>query len=112
MAFCNARLAEGSGPPSRAATINARESLEKSWPRFLSAAPFLCLIDDHLLCPDIRSFFYQLQEPFVDAGVVRQLGMERRDEDPALPGEHWMPLVLGEDLHVRPRRLDPRRADE
>src|SRR5437899_9462516 len=31
----------------------ARESLEKSLPRLASAAPFLCLIDDHLLCPDI-----------------------------------------------------------
>jgi hypothetical protein len=25
----------------------ARESFEKSLPRFASAAPFLCLIDDH-----------------------------------------------------------------
>ena len=30
----------------------ARVSFEKSLPRFASAAPFLCLIDDHLLCPD------------------------------------------------------------
>ena len=30
----------------------ARESFEKSLPRFASAAPFLCLIVDHLLCPD------------------------------------------------------------
>jgi hypothetical protein len=51
-AFWRARLAAGSGPPSRAATMIARESFEKSLPRFASAAPFLCLIDDHLLCPD------------------------------------------------------------
>ena len=42
----------GRGPPSRAATMIARVSFEKSLPRFASAAPFLCLIDDHLLCPD------------------------------------------------------------
>ena len=42
----------GRGPPSFAATMIARESFEKSLPRFASAAPFLCLIDDHLLCPD------------------------------------------------------------
>src|SRR5262245_35169136 len=54
IAFWRARLAAGSGPPSFAATITARVSFVNSWPRFASAAPFLCLIDDHLLCPDIR----------------------------------------------------------
>src|SRR6266852_9897732 len=53
IAFCSARLPDGSPPPSFAATMIARESFEKSLPRFASAAPFLCLIDDHLLCPDI-----------------------------------------------------------
>src|SRR5205085_8417463 len=51
-AFWSARFAAGSGPPSRAATMIARVNFEKSLPRFASAAPFLCLIDDHLLCPD------------------------------------------------------------
>src|SRR5438552_6107333 len=54
-AFWSARLPAGSGPPSRAATMIARVSFEKSLPRFASAAPFLCLIDDHLLCPDIHA---------------------------------------------------------
>ena len=49
IAFCSARLASGSAPPSRAATMIARDSFEKSLPRLASAAPFLCLIDDHLL---------------------------------------------------------------
>ena len=44
----------GSAPPSFAATMIARESFEKSLPRFASAAPFLCLMVDHLLCPDTR----------------------------------------------------------
>src|SRR6059058_6317833 len=84
MAFCNARFASGSGPPSRAATMIARDSFEKSWPRFLSAAPFLCLIDDHLLCPDTTLLFYQLQKLLMHPRVVRQLGMERRDEEAPL----------------------------
>src|ERR1700743_1413495 len=48
-----------SPPPSRAATVIARASLKKSLPRFASAAPFLCLIDDHFECPDIQVSFYE-----------------------------------------------------
>ena len=51
-AFASAMLASGSGPPSLAATMMARESFEKSLPRLASAAPFLCLIEDHLEWPD------------------------------------------------------------
>ncbi len=36
-----------SPPPSRAATSTWRMSLANSLPRALSAAPFLCLIEDH-----------------------------------------------------------------
>jgi hypothetical protein len=70
------------------------------------------LIDDHLLCPDIRPLFYQLEEPFVDARVVGQLRVESCDEHSALPREHGMPVVLGKDLHLRPGLRDPRCADE
>src|SRR5579885_2180136 len=52
IAFCSARLFAGSPPPFFAATMIAFESFEKSCPRLASAAPFLCLIEDHLLCPD------------------------------------------------------------
>src|SRR6478735_7057969 len=55
IAFCSARFAAGSGPPSLAATISARVSFVNSCPRLASAAPFLCLIDDHLLCPDMNA---------------------------------------------------------
>jgi len=48
IAFCSARFEPGSAPPSFAATMIARDSFEKSFPRFASAAPFLCLIVDHL----------------------------------------------------------------
>ena len=50
-AFCTAVARVGlpsvSPPPSRAATVIARASLLKSLPRLASAAPFLCLIEDH-----------------------------------------------------------------
>ena len=52
IAFWRAMFPPGSGPPSRAATMIARVSFEKSWPRFASVAPFFRLIDAHLLCPD------------------------------------------------------------
>src|SRR6059058_1783214 len=83
-AFCNARLPAGSGPPSLAATMIARDSFENSLPRFASAAPFLCLIEDHLLCPDTRRLPYLLEEQFVHARIFRQLRVERRDEKASL----------------------------
>src|SRR6188474_2371139 len=55
IAFWRAMFPAGSGPPSRAATMIARVSLENSWPRFASVAPFFRLIDAHLLCPDISA---------------------------------------------------------
>src|SRR5438067_8222129 len=112
IAFWSARLAAGSGPPSFAATMSARVSFVKSWPRFASAAPFLCLIVDHLLCPDTRRLLHLREEQLVDARVVGQLGMECRHEDAPLAREHGMAVELGEDLDVGARVFDPRRADE
>src|SRR3954465_12321521 len=77
IAFCSARFEAGSGPPSFAATISARVSFVKSCPRFASAAPFLCLIELHLLCPDIALLPNQVKEALVDARVVGQLGVDR-----------------------------------
>src|SRR5579871_4324436 len=62
IAFCSARLLAGSPPPSFAATMIERASFEKSLPRLASAAPFLCLIDDHLLCPDKNDLPHRLRE--------------------------------------------------
>src|SRR5581483_1570580 len=114
IAFCSARLPAGSGPPSRAATMIARVSLEKSLPRFASAAPFLCLIDDHLLCPDTvsRSLPYLVQEQLVDARVVGQLRMEGGDEQTPVAREHRMAVDLRQHLDLRAGVGDPRRADE
>src|SRR5579862_8521526 len=112
IAFCSARFAAGSPPPSRAATMIARVSFENSLPRFASAAPFLCLIDDHLLCPDTDALLYHVQEQLVDPGVIGQLRVKRGDEQPPVAREHRMPVDLRENLDRRPGVLDPRRADE
>src|SRR5437667_11361141 len=100
IAFASARLPAGSPPPSFAATMIARESFEKSLPRLASAAPFLCLIDDHLLCPDMRLLPDEVEEALVHARVVGQLGVERRDQEPALTGEDGMAVVLSEHLDL------------
>src|SRR5512146_617249 len=73
IAFCSARFAAGSPPPSFAATMIARVSFEKSLPRFASAAPFLCLIVDHLLCPDMHPRSRRRQRR-----RLRSLGAHRR----------------------------------
>src|SRR5262245_11807068 len=112
IAFCSAMLEAGSAPPSFAATMIARESLEKSLPRLASAAPFLCLIVDHLLCPDTRRLRDQLQKPSVDARVVRQLGVERRDQDLTVLEQHGLAVKLRQDVDVGSEVANPRRADE
>src|SRR5439155_1674700 len=93
----------GSGPPSRAATMIARASLEKSLQRLASAAPFLCLIELHLLSPDTRLLPDEVEEPVVDSSVVGQLGMERRDDEPPLAQEHR--LAAWDHEHVEALEL-------
>src|SRR5215211_5526180 len=112
IAFASARFAAGSGPPSRAATISARESFEKSWPRFLSAAPFLCLMELHLLCPDIRFLPYEVEEPRVHTRVVGQLRVERRDQDATVAQQHRLAVELGQHLDVRAHLRHSRCTDE
>jgi hypothetical protein len=92
IAFWSAMFPPGSGPPSRAATMIARVSFEKSWPRFASVAPFFRLIDD--------------------ARVVRKLGMEGSDQEAALPEEHGLPVELREDIHAGAGGDHARCADE
>src|ERR1700733_13985518 len=102
----------GPPPPSLAATMIERASLEKSLPRFASAAPFLCLIDDHLLCPDTASLLDGVEEERVEARVVGELGVEGDHEEAPLPRGHRMALERGEHLDPGPDILDPRRPDE
>src|SRR5688572_4538346 len=112
IAFCSARFASGSGPPSFAATMIARESFEKSCPRFASAAPFLCLMLDHLLCPDTARLLDQLQEELVNAQIVGQLGMERGEQEPSVAYEHRFAVERTENLHRRAGVTNARRPDE
>src|SRR3982751_2250103 len=88
IAFASAGWFPGSPPPSFAATMTARVSFEKSFPRFASAAPFLCLIDDHLLCPDKRRLLDAFEEQLVEPSIRRQLRVERGDQEAALSREH------------------------
>src|SRR3954463_9420619 len=106
IAFWSALLLAGSPPPSFAATMIARVSFEKSFPRFASAAPFLCLIDDHLLCPDKRRLLRGFEEQLVEPRVCGQLGMERGDEEAALTREHRVAVESCEHLDVRPGLVD------
>ena len=77
----------------------ARASFENSFPRLASAAPFLCLIDDHLLCPDMSLLFDELEKTRVDPRVVGQLRMERRDDESALTQQHRLaPRALSKSL--------------
>src|SRR6187455_184668 len=99
IAVASVAFPSGSGPPSRAATMIARESLEKSLPRFASAAPFLCLMLDHLLCPDMRFLPDEVEKALVYTGVVRELRMERGDQEPPLSEQDRITLELREDLH-------------
>jgi hypothetical protein len=47
IASASPELPSGSPPPSRAATVIARASLVKCWPRRWSTIAFLCLIECH-----------------------------------------------------------------
>src|SRR5581483_1799891 len=112
IAFWSARLFVGSGPPCFAATMIAFDSFEKSWPRLASAAPFLCLIEDHLLCPDNLPLLHEFQEALMQPRVVGQLGVERGDEEAALARKHRPALDLCQHLHVRADVLHPGSPDE
>src|SRR5436190_9534045 len=111
-AFWSARFAAGSPPPSRAATMIARASFENSLPRLASAAPFLCLIELHLLCPDIALILHGREEQLVHTRVLRQLRVERGDDEASLAQEHRLAVQLGEHFHLGAALADARRADE
>src|SRR3989442_15895394 len=48
-------LPSGFPPPSRAAMVISRAIFVNCWPFLASVRAFLCLIEDHLECPDIGS---------------------------------------------------------
>src|SRR3954452_19478324 len=104
-----------SPPPSRAATSTCRISLANSFPRALSCAPFLCLMVAHLEWPDIGS--HASQKELMQSQVAGDLGVERGDEHPTLPAQHWPGLSRAgldrrQHLHRVTDPLDHRRPDE
>ena len=73
-------LVSMSVPPARAATSICRASFAKSFPRALSAAPFLCLIVAHLECPDMVTPFLWLKllKRKTDEAVNRRLVQDEK----------------------------------
>src|SRR5215208_3660260 len=70
IASASAGFPSGSPPPSRAATVIARDSLVKSWPRFASTAFFLCLIDAHFEWPAMAEPYRRHQDERVEQGYA------------------------------------------
>ena len=52
------------------------------------------------------------EKPLVYARVGGQLGVERREQQPAVADEHRLAIVLGEHLDTGPDLAYPRRTDE
>src|SRR5262245_8449770 len=112
IAAARVAFASGSPPPSFAATMIARDSFDKSWPRFASAAPFFRLMVAHLLCPDTCTSDRRLvpllparpgpvDEPGVQPEVVGQLRVERRHHHVPVAGRHTVARMRREDLDAR-----------
>src|SRR5438309_12043216 len=99
IAFCSARFPDGSGPPSFAATMIARDSFEKSLPRLASAAPILRLIEDHLLCSDTHRLPHRIQVQYEHSRIYRQLRMDRGHENASLANEQRLALLLSHFHH-------------
>src|SRR5262249_52269754 len=84
----------GSPPPLRAATVSSLMRRVKILPRFASAAPFLCLMECHLECPDITREIlppFRQNDPHAGAGipgpsvVIAQYGADRESESREAP---------------------------
>src|ERR1700733_11055358 len=73
IASASAAFPAGSPPPSFAATVTARASLVKCWPRRWSTIAFLCLIEAHLECPDIQTILVRLPQGETNALVLKRL---------------------------------------
>src|SRR2546425_5413793 len=74
-----------SPPPRRAAIDISRMILVKTLPRLASRAPFLCLMEAHLECPDIGSLLQQ------SGGC----------ESTTRPGNKKAPTLAASGLHER-----------
>ena len=80
MAFLKRAFVSGS-PPPRAAIVSSRMILVKILPLLASVAAFLCLMEDHLECPDM---VFSLKN---DGGILTQMprARNRRTGGPGRP---------------------------
>src|SRR5690349_17376325 len=71
----------GSPPPVRAATANSLMRRVKIFPRLASAAPFLCLMECHLECPDMPETLplFGQDDPDIRARVPRASAIVAED---------------------------------
>src|SRR5450755_4437158 len=123
MAFARVAFDSGSGPPSLAATMIARASLENSCPRLASAAPFLRLMVAHLLCPDTEPLLglpcrpagvcpCAVDQPFVKPPIRRQLRMKAQAHQRSGADDDRVAVMGRMDTHILPDPHDHRRPDE
>src|SRR5438477_75812 len=95
---------------------SARSASTETMPRRsnsqATAPPFLCLIELHLLCPDMALLPHVFEKAFVDARIVGQLRVERGDHEAPLAQQHRLAVELCEHFDLRPDVANARRADE
>ena len=65
------------------ATTTSCDTLPQIFDFSASAAPFLCLILDHLLCPDSREAVEEMERDFGVMRMVERIGGRRSFEGPA-----------------------------
>ena len=88
----------------------ARESFEKSLPRFASAAPFLCLMLTTCYAPTRAASSTSCEEPLVHARCRQSArGGTSRASMPAVADEDGLAVQLAEHLDAR-RRARAREA--
>ena len=68
----------------RAAIVISRMILVKILPRLASSAPFLCLIECHLECPDMRRLLRELTRTSLAPSSTGQRGLARKKKAPAI----------------------------
>src|SRR5262252_8540867 len=97
----------GSPPPARAATVNSLIRRVKILPRFASAAPFLCLMECHLECPDMPETLplFGQDDPDVCARIPRASAIVPEH------GSEGKPRTFEATRHLRDRQRAERQLE-
>src|SRR5688572_19958827 len=93
-----------SPPPMRAATVISLMMRVKTFPRFASAAPFLCLIVLHLLWPDMARLLWRAARISrrADAGLPSRFLSFAASPLPLVPASPFLPFSPSPALLVLP----------